>query len=346
MLLNNNLIKALHQQPVNHIPIWMMRQAGRYLPEYRELRSRHKDFLTLCKTPELACEITLQPVKRFSMDAAIIFSDILVIPDAMQMGLSFTEGAGPQFANKISTKSQVEALPLFDVQEKLKYVMDAITLTKQELNNKVPLIGFAGSPWTLAVYMIQGGSSKTFPQIRKILYQAPDVLSLLLEKLTKITTQYLMAQINAGVDVIMLFDSWAGLLPSHLYEQFSLKYLRKIITNVNAMNPKQTPIILFARNMPNHLEAMANSGCNAVGIDWTMPIQEAKKRIGSKVALQGNLDPFVLYADKPTIKKHTLAILENFKNHPGYIFNLGHGIDKDTPIENVEYLIELVHEFT
>lgn len=339
-------IKTLKKEPCERTPVWIMRQAGRYLPEYRALRAKAGSFMKLCQTPELACEVTLQPLQRFRLDAAILFSDILTIPDAMGLGLSFVEGEGPQFARQIASSDDIEALAVPDPNEKLAYVMDAIRLIKHELAEKAPLIGFAGSPWTLACYMVEGGKSQNFHRIKSMLYNAPAALHQLLEKLAQSVILYLTAQIEAGVDTVMLFDSWGGILPPREYLEFSLYYTRKII----AALPKGVPVILYTKNSGVCLEQIAESGCQVVGIDWTVDIQKAKERTQGKVILQGNMDPAVLLSSPSRIEQEVERILSSYheanpgiQGQAGHIFNLGHGITPDIPVENVEAFIEAVH---
>jgi uroporphyrinogen decarboxylase len=335
-------IKTLNNEPCSRTPVWIMRQAGRYLPEYRALRQKAGSFMTLCKTPELACEVTLQPLDRFRLDAAILFSDILTIPDAMGLGLSFAEGEGPKFERYVRTLSDIEALEVPEPEEKLSYVTDAIRLIKHELSGKAPLIGFSGSPWTLACYMIEGGKSQNFHQIKSLLYKNPEALHLLLNKLSQAVIRYLTAQINAGVDTVMIFDSWGGILPPKEYLDFSLYYTRGII----AALPPEVPVILYTKNSGVCLEEIAQSGCRAVGIDWTVDIQQAKKRTQEKVILQGNMDPAVLLSSPIRIEQEVKNILTSYAESgrkSGHIFNLGHGITPDIPVENVEAFIEAVH---
>lgn len=334
-------LKTIRGEPCERTPVWIMRQAGRYLPEYRALRAKAGSFLKLCKTPELACEITLQPLKRFRLDAAILFSDILTIPDAMGLGLSFSEGEGPKFEFPITSEAQIDALSIPDPDEKLSYVMEAIRLIKHELSEKAPLIGFAGSPWTLACYMIEGGKSQNFHRIKSLLYNNPEVLHRLLNKLAQSVTLYLAAQIKAGVDTVMIFDSWGGILPPKEYLEFSLHYTRTII----AALPKEIPVILYTKNSGVCLEEIAQSGCRVVGIDWTVDITQAKQRTQNKVILQGNMDPAVLLSHPTRIQQEVKNILEKIEPLPysGHIFNLGHGITPDIPVENVEAFIEAVY---
>lgn len=344
---NDRLLRAINHQEVDRTPIWLMRQAGRYLPEYGATRKKAGDFLALCKNPELACEVTLQPLARFDFDAAILFSDILTIPDAMGLGLFFAEGEGPMFETPIRTHRDIEQLGIPDPETELKYVIDAVRLIKKELDGSVPLIGFAGSPWTIASYMVEGGPSKTFSLIKTLLYQEPHALHHLLKKLSQAITLYLNAQIKAGVNVVMLFDTWGGILTPADYKNFSLHYMTEIINNLNP-GPAgiHIPTILFTKNGGQWLEIMAASGCNALGLDWTIDIAEARKRVGDKVALQGNLDPAVLYADPAQIYAKVKEILAGYGKGSGHIFNLGHGINPDTPPENVTALVDAVQELS
>lgn len=342
---NNNssphrLIRAFLREPVDMTPVWLMRQAGRYLPEYRETRKKAGNFLTLCKTPELACEVTLQPLQRFALDGAIIFSDILTIPDAMGLGLHFVENEGPQFSQPLKTAHDIQALKIPDPETELRYVMDAIRVTKKELHDRVPLIGFAGSPWTLATYMIEGGSSKNFSKAKKMLYESPTLMKQLLDTLAKSITLYLKAQIAAGADAVMIFDTWGGTLSTEAYLEFSLSYMQQIVSELDK------PSIIFTKNGGQWLEAMADSGANVIGLDWTTNIGTARKRIGNKVALQGNLDPSILYASPECIREECKKILTSYGNHPGHIFNLGHGILPDVPFEHVSVLVDTVHELS
>lgn len=341
----HRLLKALRREPVDKTPIWIMRQAGRYLPEYRQMRIKAKNFMHLCKTPELACEATLQPIRRFPLDAAIIFSDILTIPDSMGLGLHFIENEGPRFEHPITSMADINALPIPDTHLELHYVIEAIRLVKHELDDKLPLIGFAGSPWTLATYMIEGGASKSFNVIKKWLFQEPRSLHKLLEKLTIAVTNYLRAQIEAGADAVMLFDTWGGILTPDDYQLFSLNYMTKIIANIQQQFAENIPIILFTKNGGQWLETIANSGANALGLDWTIPIGKARQQVGHKVALQGNMDPATLYASPTRIAMEAKRILTDYGKLPGHIFNLGHGILPDTPIESVSALVDAVHQF-
>lgn len=343
----HRLIRAFLRQPVDRTPVWIMRQAGRYLPEYRATRRKAGDFLRLCKTPELACEVTLQPLQRFDLDAAIIFSDILTIPDAMGLGLYFVEGEGPKFQKPLKTLADINALRVPDPGTDLRYVSDAITLCRRELKAKVPLIGFSGSPWTLACYMMEGGGSKEFKQVKTLLYQEPKALHQLLTTLALSVTSYLNAQIAAGAQALMLFDTWGGLLTSAAYQTFSLDYMKQIVANLNqdAMQQK-IPIVLFTKGGGLWLEKMAASGCDAIGLDWTIDIGLARQRLNNKVALQGNMDPSVLFGSTTRIREEVASILKSYGSGSGHVFNLGHGISQYTPLENVKIFVDAVHELS
>lgn len=322
-----------------------MRQAGRYLPEYRRVRARAGSFMALCKTPELACEVTLQPLRRFRLDAAILFSDILTIPDAMGLGLHFVEGEGPSFEQPLRSAEDVARLPIPDPEQDLAYVLDAIRLIKRELSGRVPLIGFAGSPWTLACYMVEGGASRDFRQIKRWLFLAPDLLHHLLEKLTRAVADHLNAQIAAGVDVVMLFDTWGGILPTWAYHQFALTSAAQVVQKLKRGH-RPVPTILFTKGGGLWLEGMVASGFDALGLDWVCDIGEARRRVGDRVALQGNLDPAALYASPEAIRQEVHRILASYGYGNGHVFNLGHGIAPDVPIENVEAMVEAIHELS
>lgn len=344
-LKNHRLIHALLRQPIDRTPIWLMRQAGRYLPEYRALREKVRDFFTFCQTPELAVEATLQPLARFPLDAAIIFSDILTVPIAMGCEIKMDEGRGPIAPTPIRTDLAIQQLQTENAIEKLETVSEAIRLTKQALQNRVPLIGFAGSPWTVATYMVEGQSSKTFETIKSMMFSNPVSLQTLLEKITTVTIDYLNAQIHAGADVIMLFDSWGGVLSPEHYQLFSLYYMQKIGEKImRVKHGKKIPLIFFSKGCGLYLENIANAGCDAVGLDWTINLSLAKKLAGDRVALQGNLDPAVLFSDSKTIQQAAKKILSVYNNQTGFVFNLGHGISKNTPIESVMALMEVIAE--
>lgn len=339
-LRNDILLRALQRQPVDRTPVWIMRQAGRYLPEYLATRAEAGSFMNLCQTPELACEVTLQPLRRFNLDAAIIFSDILTIPDAMGLNLYFVGGEGPKFEHPLRSADDIRNLPRPDIFESLGYVMDAVSLTRRELGGKVPLIGFSGSPWTLATYMIEGGSSKTFSRAKKLLYQDPELAHQLLGKLADTVTDYLNAQIEAGAQAVQIFDTWGGALSSQAYKEFSLRYMAKIVSGLKRENEgRPVPVILFSKSCNTQLEALADTGCDALGVDWTISLREARSRVGDRVALQGNLDPSILLADRAVIRQEVSETLDSFGNGNGHVFNLGHGI---TPEVNPDHLTELV----
>lgn len=344
-LQNDCLLRALRREEVEYTPIWLMRQAGRYLPEYRALRARVGDFMTLCKTPELAAEVTMQPVRRFpKLDAAIIFSDILTVPDAMGLGLTVEEGVGPKFRNPLRG---VGALPELDVGKDLGYVMQAIQLAKEELKGSIPLIGFSGSPWTVAAYMVEGGASKDFRRAKGMLHEQPDKACGLLDKMSAAIAEYLKAQIEAGVDAVMIFDTWGGLLSASDYARFSLEYMALIVAALKAdAATRDTPVILFTKGGGNWLEEIADSGCDAVGLDWTIPYIQARERIGRRVALQGNLDPSLLYAPHVRIAGEAQRILQQAEGVPGHVFNLGHGVLPDVNPSKVGFLIDTVHRIS
>jgi uroporphyrinogen decarboxylase len=340
-LKNDTLLRALLRQPVDRTPVWIMRQAGRYLPEYLETRAAAGSFMNLCQNPELACEVTLQPLRRFDLDAAIIFSDILTIPDAMGLGLYFVTGEGPKFEKPLRTVEDIRKLPSPDIGESLGYVMDAISLTRRELGGKVPLIGFSGSPWTLATYMIEGGSSKTFSKAKTLLYQEPEVAHELLGKLAKTVTDYLNAQIEAGAQAVQIFDTWGGSLSSQAYKDFSLRYMEQIVSGLKRENEgRPVPVILFSKGCSTQLEALADTGCDALGVDWTVTLEEARSRVGDRVALQGNMDPTILLASKEVIQHEVGNTLASFGQGNGHVFNLGHGI---TPDVDPDHLAELIN---
>ncbi|CAK0776801.1 uroporphyrinogen decarboxylase [Gammaproteobacteria bacterium] len=340
---NDRLLRVLRHQPVDYTPIWLMRQAGRYLPEYRKTRERAGDFLTLCKTPELACEVTLQPITRFPLDAAILFSDILTIPDAMGLGLYFVEGEGPRFQKPVRTLEGIQTLRVPDPERDLGYVTAAVRLIRHELADRIPLIGFAGSPWTLATYMVEGGASKEFRWIKTLLYDYPQSLLQLLNILTEAVSTYLIAQISAGAQVVMLFDTWGGVLTSQDYLRFSLSWMANIVQRVKTHAP-QVPIILFTKGGGAWLENIASVGCDAIGLDWTVDLQKARERVGNQVALQGNLDPAILYASPKSIQSRVADVLAGYGHGDGHVFNLGHGISPEVPPEHVAALVEAVHE--
>ncbi len=346
-LRNDRLLRALQCQAVDATPVWMMRQAGRYLPEYRATRAKAGDFMALCQNPELACEVTLQPLNRYALDAAILFSDILTIPDAMGLGLYFESGEGPKFRKPIRCAADVAVLKVPHPQQDLGYVMDAVSAIRRELNGAVPLIGFAGSPWTLATYMVEGGSSKDFRRTKAMMFDQPELLHRLLGVLTESVTLYLNAQIAVGAQVVQIFDTWGGVLSPANYRDFSLHYMAKIVDGLTKENEgRRVPVILFTKNGGQWLEAMANSGADALGLDWTIDIGEARQRVGARVALQGNMDPSVLYASPERIRHEVAAILASFGSGRGHVFNLGHGVHQYVDPRKVRVFVDAVHELS
>ncbi|MFC3022569.1 uroporphyrinogen decarboxylase [Vibrio zhugei] len=345
---NDRYLRALLKQPVDCTPVWMMRQAGRYLPEYREVRAQAGDFMSLCRNAELASEVTLQPLRRFPLDAAILFSDILTIPDAMGLGLHFVAGEGPKFALPIQNKADVLRLANPDPEGELQYVMNAVRQIRKDLQGEVPLIGFSGSPWTLATYMVEGGPSKAFTKIKKMMYAEPATLHLLLDKLADSVIDYLNAQIKAGAQSVMVFDTWGGVLTPQDYQDFSLQYMHKIVDGLIRENDgRRVPVTLFTKNGGMWLEKIVATGCDAVGLDWTINIADAKARVGDKVTLQGNMDPSILYASPERIRQEVGTILEDYgHDETGHVFNLGHGIHLDVPPENAGIFVDAVHELS
>jgi uroporphyrinogen decarboxylase len=346
-LKNDRFLRALLREPVDVTPVWMMRQAGRYLPEYREVRAKAGDFLNLCKNPELACEVTLQPLRRFPLDAAILFSDILTIPDAMGIGLYFGQGEGPKFHKPVRSAADVAALPVVDAGKQLPYVMDAVRLIRRELNGQVPLIGFSGSPWTIATYMVEGGGSKDFSIVKQMMMSTPAVMHALLEKIALSVIDYLNAQIRAGAQAVQIFDTWGGVLTPHDYREFSLAYMEKIVRGLIRENEgRRVPVIVFTKNGGLWLESIAAIGSDCVGLDWTIDIGAARKRIGATVSLQGNMDPSVLYADPARIRQEVEMILAQYGSGTGHVFNLGHGIHQHVKPEHAAVFIDAVHELS
>ncbi len=346
-LKNDRLLRALLRQPVDITPVWLMRQAGRYLPEYRATREKAGSFMNLCTTPELACEVTLQPLARFPLDAAILFSDILTIPDAMGLGLYFSEGEGPRFEKPVQAENAIDALGVPDPNQDLGYVMDAVRLIRRELDGRVPLIGFSGSPWTLATYMVEGGSSRDFRTIKAMLYERPDLLDRLLNTITQAVRLYLNAQIENGAQAVMLFDTWGGALTPSDYCRFSMKPMERIIAGLTREHEGRTvPVILFTKNGGQWLEAMTDTGADALGLDWTTDLGDARRRVGAQVALQGNLDPSVLYASPPVIRDQVAKVLASFGKGDGHVFNLGHGIHPGIDPEHAAAMIEAVHDLS
>jgi len=344
ILKNDRFLRALRREAVDVTPVWMMRQAGRYLPEYRETRAKAGNFMNLCQNPELACEVTLQPLDRFPLDAAILFSDILTIPDAMGLGLYFEEGEGPRFQHPVTDEAAVAKLAVPDPHDELRYVTDAVSLIRRELDGRVPLIGFSGSPWTLATYMVEGGSSKTFSRIKGMMYSRPDLLHRILNVLAESVSVYLSAQIEAGAQAVMVFDTWGGSLSPATYREFSLAYMTKIVDKLKAdAATHDVPLVLFTKGGGQWLEAIADSGCDALGLDWTTDLSDARARVGDRVALQGNIDPCVLYASPDTIREQVAITLASFGSGNGHVFNLGHGIHPEVNPEHAAALIEAVH---
>ncbi|MEM6638535.1 MAG: uroporphyrinogen decarboxylase [Pseudomonadota bacterium] len=340
---NDRFLRALTRQSVDCTPIWLMRQAGRYLPEYRELRAEAGSFMALASNPELACEVTIQPTRRFDLDAAILFSDILTVPDAMGAGLYFAEGEGPKFHHPVRSEADVRTLPIPDVEETLGYVTEAIKRIRIELADRIPLIGFCGSPWTVATYMVEGGSSKNYAIIKKMMFQSPDVLHALLAKLTETTVAYLDAQVRAGAQALMIFDTWGSALSGPSYREFSLRYMAELVDRVNRNSDHYVPLVLFTKGGGGWLEDMAATGCDALGCDWTVSLGDAKRRVGDRVALQGNLDPGALYGTPESVRASARAVLEDFGDGHGHVFNLGHGIHPTIDPANVEALVNEVH---
>lgn len=347
-LKNDRFLRALLRQPVDRTPVWMMRQAGRYLPEYRASRAKAGDFMSLCSNPELACEVTLQPLDRYpQLDAAILFSDILTIPDAMGLGLYFEEGEGPKFRAPVRTEQDIAKLNVIDTEKQLTYVVDAVKTIARELNGRVPLIGFSGSPWTLATYMIEGGSSRDFIRAKTMLYNQPQVMEQLLSVLSDSVINYLNAQIEAGAQAVQIFDTWGGALSDQAYKQFSLASMQKIVQGLHKeYNGRQIPVILFTKGGGLWLEDMAVTGAHGLGLDWTCNIGAARKRVGDKVALQGNMDPSILYANPSRIREEVQTILESFGHGSGHIFNLGHGITPKVDPENAGAFLQAVADLS
>jgi uroporphyrinogen decarboxylase len=344
---DSRFMRALRRQSVDCVPVWMMRQAGRYLPEYRATREKAGDFLTLCKTPELACEVTLQPLARYPLDAAILFSDILTIPDAMGLGLSLEEGIGPRFARPLRDVDAIRELRAPDIDADLDYVLDAVRLIRRELPERLPLIGFAGSPWTLASYMIEGGSTRDFRLAKCMLLDQPEAAHTLLSLLAESVTEYLAAQARAGADALMVFDSWGGALSHRAFHEFSAPYLDQIVAGLRQQaDLADVPIILFTKGGGLWLERLADAGCDALGLDWTVDLHAARERVGARVALQGNLDPETLYASPAAIEAEVAHLLQRFGPGPGLVANLGHGITPGVDPAHAGVFIEAVHRLS
>jgi uroporphyrinogen decarboxylase len=345
-LKNDRFLRALRREPTDTTPIWVMRQAGRYLPEYRATRERAGSFMGLAQNPEYACEVTLQPLERFELDAAILFSDILTIPDAMGLGLSFAHGEGPQFARPLRNAADVAGLAVPDMDGELRYVMDAVRLIRQELAGRVPLIGFSGSPWTLACYMVEGHGSRDFATLKAMCWNEPALAHQLLDTLARAVAAYLCAQAAAGAQALMVFDTWGGLLGPAPFREFSLRYMRQLVAALKAdPQARDLPVILFSKGADLHLAEMADTGCAALGVDWTIDLGQARHTVAGKVALQGNLDPAVLRSNPEVIRREARAVLDSYGNHPGHVFNLGHGITPEVEPEHVKVLVDEVHAY-
>jgi len=346
-LKNDRYLRALAKQPVDRTPVWMMRQAGRYLPEYKEVRAQAGDFMSLCRNTELACEVTMQPLRRFDLDAAILFSDILTIPDAMGLGLYFETGEGPKFKDPVRSMAAIKNLAVPDMEDELGYVMDAVRAIRHELNGSVPLIGFSGSPWTLATYMVEGGSTKNFSKVKQLMFADPEAMHTLLSVLAESVTQYLNAQIAAGAQSVMIFDTWGGVLSPRDYKAFSLAYMKKIVAGLTReADGRKVPVTLFTKNGGQWLEAMAATGADALGVDWTTDLGDARGRVGGQVALQGNMDPSVLYAKPERIEEEVQTILQSYGSGTGHVFNLGHGIHPEVDPEHAAAFINAIHKYS
>lgn len=344
---NDRFLRALLREPVDRTPLWMMRQAGRYLPEYREIRAEAGSFMNLCTNPELACEVTLQPLRRYAMDAAILFSDILTVPDALGLGLYFSEGEGPRFERPISTAAEINALDPARAASELGYVMDAVSLIRKELNGSIPLIGFAGSPWTLATYMVEGGSSKDFAKVKSLAFNEPELMHQLLSKLATSVAAYLTEQIRSGAQAVQIFDTWGGALSHNAYREFSLRYMTEIIEQLpREADGRKVPVIVFTKGGGQWLEAIADCGADAVGLDWTTDIGAARERVGDRVCLQGNMDPTLLNASPERIRDEVAQILTSFGEGSGHVFNLGHGITPGINPDHVAAMVDAVVELS
>ena len=347
--INDTFLRALKREHTDYTPLWLMRQAGRYLPEYNATRARLGSFLALAKCPEAACEVTLQPVDRYGLDAAILFSDILTVPDAMGLGLSFVAGEGPVFAKPVQSEEAVNALYVPDIEDSLGYVTEAVRVIRRELNNRVPLIGFSGSPFTLACYMVEGGSSKDFATIKKMMYSRPDLLHSILDVNARAVTAYLNAQIQAGAQAVQIFDTWGGALADGYFEKFSLKYMKQIVDGLIRENDgEKVPVILFTKGGGLWLKEMAATGADCIGLDWTVNLTKARACVQDTVALQGNLDPAVLFADETSIRREARRVIDSFGKvgNGGHVFNLGHGINQHTDPEAVRILVDEVHNYS
>ncbi len=346
-LKNDLLLRALLREPVSRTPLWIMRQAGRYLPEYRETRAKAGSFLSLCMNPDYACEVTLQPLERFPLDAASLFSDILTVPDAMGLGLYFVTGEGPKFSNPVQTAGAIRDLRVPDVEKELGYVFDAVRTIRRELDGKVPLIGFAGSPFTCGTYMVEGGSSREFPTIKGLAKEAPEVLDELMNKVAETTTEYLNAQIEAGAQAVQIFDTWGAALEPDDFRRFSLASMQKIVDGlIREKDGRRIPVILFTKGAGPLLKDLADTGCDALGVDWTTDLAQAREYVNDKVALQGNLDPATLRESPEVIREGVAKTLASYGNGPGHVFNLGHGITPDIDPDNLAVLVNAVHEMS
>lgn len=346
-LKNDTFLRALMRQPVEHTPVWLMRQAGRYLPEYCATRKQAGSFLQLCKSKELATEVTLQPLERFPLDAAILFSDILTVPDAMGLGLYFADGEGPKFKHPLRDEAAIKALTVPDMSSTLGYVFDAVSSIRKALDGRVPLIGFSGSPYTLACYMIEGEGSDTFRHTKTLLYSRPDLMHHILDVNARSVTAYLNAQIESGAQAVMLFDTWGGALSGAAYQTFSLAYMQQVVAGlIRERDGRRVPVVVFTKGGGQWLEQIAEIGCDAVGLDWTVNLGSARERIGAKVALQGNFDPSALFASPEGIEKEVARLLAEYGHGSGHVFNLGHGISQFTPPENVAVLVDAVHRLS
>ena len=346
VLRNDLLLRALLREPTPRRPIWLMRQAGRYLPEYRATRARAGNFMAMCTNPQIACEVTLQPINRYPLDAAILFSDILTIPHAMNLGLEFEAGEGPKIARPVRSAADIDRLGVPDPNRELKYVIDAVALIRRELHGRVPLIGFAGSPWTVGTYMVEGGGSKTFGIVKRMMYEAPRDLHRLLDLLAKATILYLNAQIAAGAQAVMLFDTWGGILTPAQYEEFSLRYMAQVVDALTLQaEGRRVPNIVFTKGGGAWLAKTAAIGCDAVGVDWTTDLATARMAVAGRVALQGNLDPSALFAPTEILRAETLRVLDSFGAGGGHVFNLGHGITPEVDPERVAVVVDTVRQY-
>lgn len=349
---NDRFLRALRRQPVDRTPVWLMRQAGRYLPEYRATRAQAGSFLNLAKNPELACEVTLQPLRRFPLDAAILFSDILTVPDAMGLGLYFADGEGPKFERPIRSTADIDRLAVPDMGKELRYVMDAVSTIRRELNGSVPLIGFSGSPWTLACYMVEGGGSDNYSKVKSLALNDPAAMHRLLSVVTDAVIEYLKAQHASGAQALQVFDTWGGVLSPSMYREFSLRYLQRIAAELpRGEGDERAPLILFGKGNDPYIEDLAASGAEAVGVDWTIGLGDTARRIGGQVAIQGNLDPVTLYATPETIRGEVGRALDDYRDgnggsREGHVFNLGHGMSPDMQPEHVAAMVAAVHELS